>query len=1038
MNLTQEPTTLHQGAVIAKLEEVQESMVAAVETRDSGTVEGQGLSEQKLDCLKKLVNDVGIDLSDEYREAFFQLLVEYADVFAGAGEELGHTDRLKHSIHTGEHAPVRQAVHRIPPHMKEEVHNLLEDMREKNIIQPSTSPWASPIVLVKKADGTTRLCIDYRKLNALTRKDAYPLPHIEDTLATLAGSRVFSTLDLLSGYWQVGVADEDQEKTAFCTTEGLFEFRVMPFGLCNAPATFQQLMDLVLAGLLWSHCLVYVDDVIILGRDFAEHTANLRSVFQRLRDANLKLKPAKCSFLQSQVRYLGHIVSQDGVAPDPTKTDRVKMWPCPTNTQEVQRFLGFGNYYRKFIRDFATIAKPLYRLTEHRGIFTWTQDCQEAFDILRLKLVTAPMLAYPDYTKPFILDTDASDVGMGGVLSQVGDDGHERVVAFGSKLLTKAERSYCVTRRELLAVVTFTQHFRPYLLGRHFTVRTDHGSLKWLKNFEQPEGQLARWLEKLAEFDFEIIHRGGKKHCNADALSRLPCRQCGRVCATDDQHSEEVMFLSISTDTQQLRQTQLDDPAVGPVITAMESKHKPSSDEVKGMSLECRRLFQLWDQLLLFDGILYRRFVSVDGAFSHNQLVVPQVSRKDVLAEVHSGPMAGHLGEEKTRGRLQERFYWPGQWNDVRNWCNTCAQCASRKTPAPKPRAPLHSVKVGHPMQVMAMDILGPLPESTGGNSYVLVVADYFTRWVEAFAIPNQEAVTVAGRLVNEVFCRFSMPEQIHSDQGAQFESAVIAEICKLLRIQKSRTTPYHPQSDGVVERFNRTLLAMLSTCIEEHPFEWEEHLKKVCFAYNTSIHSTTGETPFFLMFGRQARLPVDLLYNTPLSVEERDVPTYVFDLKNTLTSAYERVRSKTSSQQMRQKENYDRKVHGDSFKPGDMVWLFNPAVPRGKARKFHRPWTGPHRVLQKISTSNFRIQHAYNHKKAIVHFDRLKRCSPGMRFSPTNRLPLPRTQQPPDLPGTHIELPDDDLDEDEIPMPRRYPLRNRRAPVRLEPFVAH
>ena len=359
----------------------------------------------------------------------------------------------------------------------------------------------------------------------------------------MAGSKWFSTLDLISGYWQVEMSPEDQEKTAFCTPEGLFEFTVMPFGLCNAPATFQRLMDLVLSGLQWTECLVYLDDVIILGRDFEDHLRSLKLVFQRLRESGLKLKPAKCSLFQEKVSYLGHVISADGLATDPDKSNQVAWWPVPTSAKEVQKFLGLANYYRRFVKGFASIAKPLHKLTEKNSVFKWTEECQEAFIELRHRLTSTPALAHPDFSKPFTLDTDASNTGIGAVLSQEGEDGVEHVIAFGSRLLTKPERNYCVTRRELLAVVFFTNHFRPYLMGRKFCLRTDHGSLQWLKNFKDPEGQLARWLEKLQEFDFDVVHRRGKQHGNADAMSRKPCTQCGR-----SSHEESLSIQALPTD----------------------------------------------------------------------------------------------------------------------------------------------------------------------------------------------------------------------------------------------------------------------------------------------------------------------------------------------------------------------------------------------------------------------------------------------------------------------------------------------------------
>ena len=335
-------------------------------------------------------------------------------------------------------------------------------------------------MLVQKKDGSTRFCVEYRKVNEVARKDAYPIPRIDETLDTLTGTTLFSTLDLRSGYWQVEVDPKDREKTAFCTPEGLFEFNVMPFGSCNAPATFQRLMDSVLAGLYWRNCLVYI-------------CLTYRRYWNALdMQAGLKLQPHKCKFLQSQVTYLGHIVSAHGVSPYPEKTSKIKSWPVPQSAQEVQRFLRLANYYHRFIKDFATMVKPLHQLIEKEVIFTWTSECEQAFNFLKIQLTLAPILAVPNWSWPFILDTDASGMGIGAVLFRLQENGSEYVVAYASRVLTKQERNYCVTRRELLAVVTFLQHFRQYLLGIPFTIRTEHSALTWLQNFKQPEGQVAR------------------------------------------------------------------------------------------------------------------------------------------------------------------------------------------------------------------------------------------------------------------------------------------------------------------------------------------------------------------------------------------------------------------------------------------------------------------------------------------------------------------------------------------------------------------
>ena len=708
INTQCEPVVVFKGTKVGVVEEAAlPSPVAAVEP---GIPTNDNISTKKQEMLQRMAENCTMseELTPEQREQFYLLLLANADVFAD-DDHPGRTSLIKHRIDTGNSPPVRQPVRRVSPHKREEASCLLKDMLDKKIIQPSRSPWASPIVLVPKKDGSVRFCIDYRKVNAATRRDAYPLPRIDDTLDTLAGARWFSTLDMVSGYWQVELEEGDKEKTAFCTQEGLFEFNVLPFGLCNGPATFQRLMDLVLTGLQWSSCLVYLDDVVVVGRSFEEHLLNLQNVFERLRQAGLKLKPKKCAFLKKEVVYLGHLVSREGISTDPSKIDKVANWSEPTSTKEVQQFLGFANYYRRFIQNFSQIAKPLHRLTERNCPFKWTPECQQSFDNLRVKLTTAPVLAYPDYSRPFILDTDASDSGIGAVLSQKDDEGQEHVVAFASRSLSKAERRYCVTRRELLAVVVFTQHFRPYLLGREFTLRTDHGSLTWLQSFRDPEGQLARWLEKLQQFNFNVVHRQGKSHQNADALSRLPCNQCGRT------EQQVVMPISQASEDDahqpEMRKLQQRDPDIDAVLKAKEKQAKPDTDQQKAQSLETRRLFQLWEQLVIRDGVLFRQWESPDGSKIVHQLVMPKSERETVVRDLHEGAVGCHLGESKVLEKLKERFYWPGHARDIKNWCQTCSACAQRKHPTPKNKAKLQTVCV---MKMVATDILGPSPESEG------------------------------------------------------------------------------------------------------------------------------------------------------------------------------------------------------------------------------------------------------------------------------------------------------------------------------------
>ena len=461
---------------------------------------------------------------------------------------------------------------------------------------------------------------------------------------------------------------------------------------------------------------------------------------------------------------------------------------------------------------------------------------------------------------------------------------------------------------------------------------------------------------------------------------------------------------------------------------------------------------------MVSNGVLTRRFEDEEGKTAVYQWVVPRKQRKDILHHLHDGPLGAHLGENKTLQKLKERFYWPGHTADVREWCRLCEPCAQRKTPNPKPRAPLVSIQAGHPMQLVATDIVGPFPESSLGNSYILVAADYFTRWVEAYPIPCQEASVVAKKLVDEMFCRFSPPEQLLSDQGRQFESQLLAEVCKLLGIQKSRTTPYHPQCDGLVERWNRTLLQSLATSVSDHPENWDEFVQKICMAYNTSVHPTTGFTPFFLMFGRQAKLPVDLMYGTP-EPEALPPSQYAATLKAAMSEAYNKVRAKTARQLKHQSDVYNQKVHGKPYKVGDHVWVLFPQTPRGKSKKLYRPWSGPFVVVKKLSDVTYRVQEAKNRRRRLViHFNRLKpyrgkvtNCQLPQRESQSSDVHTQDEEPKRHYFGSQLELADDESDTPILPAPsehnadpenepqgerlninRRYPQRNRQPPNRF------
>ena len=497
------------------------------ETEPNFLVHYGPLTEHVSELIDGIMGDLSPEVTSEDKQEIDAMLRRNIMAFQTYPEELGCTNKAVHRIDTGDSPPVRQRYRRIPLHKRPVVEAEVKRMLDQGVIEPAQSPWSSNIVLVWKPwSKKWRVCSDFRWINSLTKKDAYPLPRIDETLEMLEGAVCFVSLDLVHRYWQVPIHHDDKEKTAFYTHMGMYQFRVLPMGVCNGGATFERLMETVLRGLLGERALVYLDDIVVWGRTVGECSVNLDQVLKRLVDAGLKIRGEKCQFFKPEIEYLGHIVSKEGVSTSPSKIAAVKEWPIPKNITEVRSFHGFCSYYRSFIKDFAKIAHPLTQLMHREVPFHWSNDCQKAFEELQNALVTSPILAYPRPEGQVILDTDASEKGLGAVLSQV-QDGMERVLAYASRSLRKPEKNYCVTRKELSALMFGIKKFKAYLDGRPVRVRTDHSSLQWLTNFKEPEGQVARWLEQLAPYDLHIEHRPGRKHGNADGLSSRPCKQCG-------------------------------------------------------------------------------------------------------------------------------------------------------------------------------------------------------------------------------------------------------------------------------------------------------------------------------------------------------------------------------------------------------------------------------------------------------------------------------------------------------------------------------
>ena len=862
------------------------------------------------------------------RKRVTQLLYKYADVF---NDQLGHTTLVSHNIDTGNHAPIKQHPRRLPYAYREEANRQTAEMLEQGIIRPSTSAWSSPIVLVKKKGGELRFCVDYRKLNSVTIGHAHPLPRIDDILDSLGDSKLFSCLDLKSGYWQLSVNEADRHKTAFVTQSGLYEFNRMPFGLSMACATFQRTMEIVLAGLTYDICLCYLDDVIVFGRSLAEHCNRLESVLLRLREHNLRVKLTKCKFVAPKVHYLGHVISQTGIQPDPQKISAVSELPTPQSVKEVRSFLGLAGYYRRFIPGFATISAPLVRLTQKNVHFIWSAECDTAFTTLKTLLCSSPILSYPKFDRQFTLQTDASDFGAGAVLSQVNDQGLETVVAYASKALSAQQRKFSATEKEAYAIVFGTQYFRVYLLGRPFEIITDHNALRWLHTME-PKGRIARWIMDLQEFQFTVRHRAGRLHTNADALSRLvstdtdnsynasSCRSPIQVstnteCSSHSTPSNVTTKIQLkfsngrqtiikvekklktndtgntSSNTQRtgprsdnnsdnvdkesgcaisvnprisFKEAQLADPEIARIMDRKKrglGKPKLARNADPTLKHMCR----VYDSLFLRDDLLVRAIGNRQTHPNH-VIVVPECLKEEILHAVHDSPFAGHLGITRTEERIRKRFYWPGIRTSVEEHIRKCPECSKKTTPNQENRAPMGRIDVGEPFTFWAMDYMGPLPETIRGNKHVLVVVDHFTKWCEIIPTKDQKASTVAPLLINKIFSRFGPPVVLHSDQGRNFESNLMHEICDAMGIVKTRTTAYHPQCDGQTERQNRTIQQMLSSFVSNRQDDWDLWLDSVTYAYNTSKHESLGLSPYEVVFGRVPRLPFELEVGMPIS----------------------------------------------------------------------------------------------------------------------------------------------------------------------------
>ena len=630
--------------------------------------------------------------------------------------------------------------------------------------------------------------------------------------------------------------------------------------------------------------------------------------------------------------------------------------------------------------------------------------------------------------------------------------GRERVISYGSKSLSTAQQNYTVMERELLALVTFVQEYRHYLLGHLFVVRTDHEALKWLHALKEPRGRKARWLEVLSEFSFSVRHRPGQQHANADALSRSP--------ALDSSVSAPVLQV-LDTDGlpalshEQLVARQSADPDLAIVLSWYDAStgefSPPSEDQLASSSRSVKRFRVESPRLTLVDGLLYRRDC-LDGCVEDVlQLVVPESLRQVALQTTHVLPGGGHFAAEKTLLKCRQRFFWPGMTSMVRDFVAHCLLCAQKGPQQAGMRAPLQPMQAGYPFEMLALDLVGPLPATARGNKYLLVVIDYFTRWVDAYALPDTSAITVSRALVERWICQFGAPDRLHSDQGSQFTSAVFQELCQLLGIRKSQTTPYHPQGDGLVERANRTLIQLLRAHCHDDPAGWDSSISMALLSYRSAVHSSTGFTPSRMLLGRELRLPADLVFGSPEPRSE-STSNYIKSLDTTLQSVHRTARVRDNASHCHQKDLYDRRVRGTPYKVGDLVWLLDTVIGAGEHRKFRLPWTGPFKVIRCVDSAVYDIVKLEPHVGRAslvkrVHFNRLKPCRSSGPMLDSTIPPQVSVSELCDESEVYDEWPDgvnsrdSAVTDDSSALPTRVATRSGRLsclPRRLADFVVN
>uniref|UniRef100_A0AC34FUF8 Reverse transcriptase n=1 Tax=Panagrolaimus sp. ES5 TaxID=591445 RepID=A0AC34FUF8_9BILA len=882
-----------------------------------------------------LMENINLDksiLSVKGKRDLISIILSHQNAFVGADGKIGnYNGPIKHSItliNTDKF--IAERPRRIPPALQETVQAQIKEMLDQHIIRPSTSPFCSPIVMVRKADKKSwRMAIDYRKLNAETKKQSNFLPLINDIIDKVAGKQFYTSLDLQGAFHQVSMNEHDINKTAFAVNSDLYEFLRMPFGLCGAPATFQKIMNQVKKEVK-AVIFCYLDDIILVSTTEAEHLQDIDEVLTTMERNQLRMKLSKCTWATDELKYCGLLVSKNGIRPDPANVEKVKNFKTPSTLTELRSVIGAISYFRRFIEGFAAIMSPLHDLTTkgENVKANWNEHHEKAFRTVIQKLVEAPVLAPPQFGKAFEIHTDASKEAAAAVLLQADNDNHLHPVVYFSRKMNKAERNYSSIELEALAIVCALKEFRAYIEGAPTTIiRTDSSACCSLMKNKNLQGRLAKFQLAIMAFNVHIIHRSGKSNHLCDYMSRFPINaitlRSGKAIAS-------------ATPLKTVIEEQLVE--YPDIVHALRHKKYPADSEQR------KALEHKMKHLVMKNGAIY--FFNEDEG-DDLRLLVPYNLRQKLLKEFHDDILqGGHLGQMKTLEKMRQRVFWPAMATDVKEYVKGCELCQKGKIqPGDNTPEPLNPIKCPeYPFDRVHVDIAGPLVKSTDGKKYCLVIIDAFSKFIVAVPMVNQTARTVSLKFIEHVLCKHGSCNQVTTDCGRQFISTIFQELAKIYHFSHRVTTPYHQSANGQVERQMRTIASMLRGSVSISGEEWTELLPMVIFAYNTSVQSSTKQSPFFVLHGREARLPSDVALQIPAKMANQELSTFVQDLVMNIQNSWRVVKENIQEAQEEQTFHADqqRQAAEKHFKIGQLVLHKINAHRAGEGHKFAPKWKGP------------------------------------------------------------------------------------------------